>query len=238
MTLRPLLIAHLLGVVPYAAFSDPPRASLPAGAVRYEPATHTQALSQNRGVGDFAFRRVTAPVPITSMPNTDWHQSGGMRGLKDVTSEKYRTGGAAASKYAPITIKNGLVRTADGRIDLKKEQAEAMKLRIVEEFTQKEYGIVRTYPDGVRFDDVLKYKGVVFEHRVREKKNGVWSSRVVFEDKDARPPGYTGLKVTCASCHDQAGSGGYAEGLVPGGDTVFSDPLDWGVVPKQPVYVR
>jgi hypothetical protein len=128
-----------------------------------------------------------------------------MKGIKDVTSEKYRTG-EAAHRLAMVPVKNGFTPTS----------------------TQLARGIVRTYPDGTRFDDVLKYKGTVFEHRVREKAAGKWSSEVVYRDKDAYPPGYAGLTVTCASCHDKPGSGDYGkDGLVPGGDTVFSDPLHW-----------
>jgi hypothetical protein len=92
---------------------------------------------------------------------------------------------------------------------------------------QSNRALVRDYPDGSRFDDVLSHEGIVFEHRMREKVNGRWRSKVIFSNVDARPNGYHGLKVTCASCHEEAGTGGYGEGLVPGGDTIISDPMQW-----------
>jgi cytochrome c len=70
----------------------------------------------------------------------------------------------------------------------------------------------------------------MFEHRVRSKDSGRWYSRIEYVDEAARPDGYTGLKVSCASCHSEAGTGKYNDGLVPGGDTVLSDPLDWSLV--------
>lgn len=110
-------------------------------------------------------------------------------------------------------------------------------------FFQDNRGIRRRYPDGTRFDEVLKNAatGEVFEHRVAEKTDGVWKRYVAFSETTARPKGYHGLKQTCASCHDEAGTGGYAVGLVPGGDTVISDPLDEklftrGVAVSAPVY--
>ena len=75
------------------------------------------------------------------------------------------------------------------------------------------------------FIDALSYEGKPFEIRQREKKNGRWDSSILFRDKAARPPGYTGLKLACSTCHDEAGTGGYGVGLVPGGDGVLSDPF-------------
>jgi subtilisin len=177
---------------------------LPEKAVKYTPETHTQRLSELSSNGGPFLPRIER-VPIASMENKDWMQSGGMRGIKDVVSEKFRTGDAAHRK-SMVPVKNTF-----GRF-------------------QNALGITRKYPDGTRFDDVLKHKGVVFEHRVREKVNGKWEGSVIYRDKDAYPPGYTGLTVTCASCHDRVGQGEYGrDGLVPGGDTVFSDPIDWSL---------
>lgn len=180
---------------------------LPKESKKYEPAKETQRLSQlSRNGGPFF--RMTEKVKIADMQNTDWHQSGGMHGVKGVTSDKYKTHDAV-SKYAPIPVKN-----AFGSY-------------------QPEMGIVREYPDGARFDDVLSYNGKVFEHRVRVKAEGQWYSSTVYREPANFPPGYAGLKQTCASCHTKPGTGEYGkDGLVPGGDGTFSDPLDWGVVPK------
>lgn len=180
---------------------------LPKGSKQYEPAKTTQRLAQVSSNGG-PFLRRTDPVKIADMANTDWHQSGGMHGVRGVTSVKYKNKDAV-HKYAAIPVTNAFG------------------------VAQPEMGIVRTYPDGTQFDDVLWYNGKVFEHRVRRKDDGRWSNTVVYKEPADYPPGYAGLKQTCASCHTKPGTGAYgADGLVPGGDGVFSDPLDWTVVPK------
>lgn len=203
--MRKILVA--LSVSSAAATAEDYRPTLPPEAKRYEAATVTQRLAQVRHVAGGPFVRHTDPVRIADMANADWHQSGGMRGVSGFVSEKYKTHDAV-SKYAPILVKNQFGNY------------------------QPEMGIVRTYPDGAQFDDVLSYNGKVFEHRVRRKENGEWSNSTVYREPANYPPGYAGLKQTCASCHNRAGTGDYgADGLSPGGDTVFSDPLDWTVVP-------
>jgi len=95
-------------------------------------------------------------------------------------------------------------------------------------YFQHELGHLRSYPDGTVFFDVLSNAetGKVFEHRERRKSAGEWTSQVVFRDRSQYPPGYKGLRgQTCFSCHSEAGTGGYSTGLVPGGDTVLSDPF-------------
>jgi len=175
---------------------------LPDTSKRFEPAIYTQEIAVTNG------RDRIDKVEITDLPDRRWHQSGGMQGIDRSLwkSEKYRSipGGVEPNWIANISVRNSLG------------------------YMQNNRGIVRQYPDGTRFDDVLSNAdGKVFEHRVREKKDGRWKSTVVYSDPAARPKGYEGLKVTCASCHDQAGTGNYAAGLVPGGDTILSDPLEW-----------
>jgi hypothetical protein len=145
---------------------------------------------------------VIEQVSITSLKKK-WQTSGGMKDIAGVKSVKYRTVPDAV-KYMvkSIEVWNG-------------------------SNFQSNRALVRDYPDGSRFDDVLSHEGIVFEHRMREKVNGRWRSKVIFSNVDARPNGYHGLKVTCASCHEEAGTGGYGEGLVPGGDTIISDPMHW-----------
>lgn len=179
----------------------------PKGAVKYKSDGWTQTiyiLTDNAGRRD---RIDYAPISGLAIK---WHQSGGMDGIKGFHSDKYRL----------------LPSPAVYRID---------DIQVLNSFGyyQANRGIVRSYPSGTRFDDVLSYKGKVFEHRMREKVDGVWKSRTLFKDEKARPPGYTGLTVSCASCHDEAGTGGYAVGLVPGGDTVLSDPLDWDTADRK-----
>lgn len=173
---------------------------LPKGAQKYAIAQYTQEIAITNGRD-----RITA-IPRRHL-KAEWQHSGGMVGVTGVVSDKYRT--------LPVPPKVWV-----GNIG------------VVNSFGHVQYnrGIVRSYADGTRFDDVLSYKGKVFEHRVRIKVGGMWRSSVLYTDEDARPPTYRGLKQSCSSCHDQAGSGGYGEGLVPGGDGVLSDELDWSVI--------
>lgn len=104
---------------------------------------------------------------------------------------------------------------------------------------QPNRGVVRKFPTGTRFDDVLSYNDKVFEHRTRTRTVDGWTSAVLYENIEARPKGYAGLKDKCSSCHggkepastleDRPGSGGYAVGLLSGGDGCFSFPMDWSV---------
>ncbi len=98
-------------------------------------------------------------------------------------------------------------------------------------FIQYELGWHHRYTDGTVFVDRLTnaQTGKDFELRVAEKQDGAWRRYVAFRDESQRPAGYAGLKgMTCATCHntkDGPGTGGYAVGLVPGDDTVVSDPF-------------
>lgn len=174
----------------------------PAGAVKYRGANYTQSIFV---LND---RDTILMVPITDLPDTRWHQPGGMEGITGYRTEKY--------KYVP---EDRAVRKWVGNIFVKNSFGHFQPNR----------GLQRAYPDGTRFDEVFynSKSGEVFEHRVREKVSGKWKSEVRFRDETEYPTGYTGLKVTCSSCHAEAGTGGYAVGLVPGGDTILSDPLPW-----------
>ncbi len=139
-------------------------------------------------------------VPIANLEDK-YHQSGGMLGVSGWRSDLY--------KFVPAKIEHrrAWVPVFNGSNN------------------QDEQAFVRNYPDGTVFFDVLSKDGQVFEARKAEKKNGSFRRSVVFRDEKHYPEGYAGLKMTCASCHDEAGSGGYAVGLAPGGDTVLSDPI-------------
>ncbi len=174
--------------------------ALPTGAVKFQGTVWTQSVSIVSG------RNSIVAVKRDTL-EAHWRTSGGMVGVTGVTSDKYKLVPVGGKTWVDtIQVTNNLG------------------------YLQPARAIVRSYPDGSRFDDVLSYKGRVFEHRVRIKRNGAWRSSVIFTDIEARPPGYTGLKQSCSSCHDQAGTGGYGTGLVPGGDGVIGDPLDWGVL--------
>lgn len=102
---------------------------------------------------------------------------------------------------------------------------------------QSERALHRRYPDGTRFDEVLVNTETdeVFEHRIREKHDGKWLSDIIFRNPKARPEGYEPVSLSqCAGCHNEAGTGKYADGLVPGGDGVLSDPLPWHLISMDP----
>lgn len=180
---------------------------LPDGAVKYTPARFTQsiAVTNNRDTID--------PVAIARLPDTRWHQSGGMLGVKGYRSDKY--------KYVPADWKVG-----EAVVNLPVWNGSNY---------QNNRGLARSYPVGTEFHDVLvnEKTGKVFSHRKRVKVSLAggpserWNSVKVHEDPAQYPAGFTGLKVTCQSCHNEAGQGNYAVGMNPGGDTVFSDPLPW-----------
>lgn len=181
-----------------------PDPEVPKNAVEYKRDGYTQSIFT---LND---RPAIRYVKVSDLTDKDWHQSGGMLGIEH-TSRKFKTIPAKSqvkTDLAKIPVFNG-------------------------SNDQYELGIVREYPNGTRFDDVLYYKDKIFEHRVREKVDGEWKNKIAFADKELRPPGYKGLKQSCSSCHDRTGTGGYAEGLVPGGDGVFSDPLDWTLLERR-----
>lgn len=169
----------------------------PKGAVLLKATQYTQSIFI---LDD---RDVIRKVPRTEL-EAKWQVSGGMIGVKGVKSDKYK----CLPDRPWIWVGNISVTNSFG-------------------YEQKNRGLLRSYPNGTRFDDVLSYQGIVFEHRTRIKEKDTWKSFVAYKDEAARPPGYTGLKQSCASCHDEAGTGKYGAGLVPGSDTVISDELPW-----------
>jgi len=193
-----------------AAFAASPRSVeskvvytplIPDGAVPFASAKVTQAI------GITNEQDTIIPVPISQLPDKRWQQPGGLEGITGWTQQKYR--------YIPTERR---VRHWIGNIGVRNSYG----------YIQQNRGILREYPNGTRFDEVLinSKTGIVFEHRVREKIDGAWKSEVHHKDESQFPTGYTGLKVTCGSCHNETATGGYAVGLVPGGDTVLSDPLE------------
>jgi hypothetical protein len=205
---RSLATASLaLGERPGARWPSP--LEFPEGMERYRSATHTQEIAVLVGLDGVPRDRIT-PVPISRL-EAKWHVSGGMVGVKGYASHKFRLLPRPAETWVgdiQVEWQDGFGRTHH----------------------QNNRGVVRSYADGTRFDDILTNdRGEVFEHRSRVKVKGRWKSSVLYSDESARPAGYKGLTQSCSSCHDQAGTGGYATGLVPGGDTVLSDELDWSV---------
>lgn len=176
----------------------------PEGMFKYSRGEHTQSIfiSGNSHVLD--------RIDVRNL-DKKWMTSGGMKGISGWISEKYKyipEGKDIKTWIGPIKVSNG-------------------------SGFQDNLGIKRSYPNGTRFDDVLinKETGEVFEHRSVEKIDGKWKRGAIYENEKARPKGYTGLNQSCVSCHREAGTGVYGQGLVPGGDTIISDPLDFNVWP-------
>lgn len=163
----------------------------------YKRAMYTQALDR---VGSFSYDNSRIQRVHRNELEAKWHQSGGMLGVEGFRSDLYRndTATEANSWVGMIPVVNSFGHT------------------------QYEQGYKVEYPNGSKFMDVLSNGGKVFEARQRLKVDGKWQSSIVFEDKAARPFGYTGLTVSCNSCHKEAGTGKYGLGLVPGGDGVLS----------------
>src|SRR6185369_2028701 len=117
-----------------------------------------------------------------------WQVPGGMAGVVGWQSDLYKFVPEGGSVWVGgISVKNSLG------------------------YFQTEGGWKRSYPVGAWFADVLSHRGKVFEVRFAEKQDDGWHRYVAFKDRAARPPGYTGLKQSCASCHDgdeKPGSGG------------------------------
>lgn len=193
---------------------------MPKGMEYFEATKKTQAiyiLFENNI--DY---HIAKPVTTSSL-DPKWRMSGGMLGIKGWRSDKFKLIPKDKGEDVEHWVGNIQVSNRFGGIE-------------------KHLGIKRKYPIGTRFDDILSSKDksgnwVVFEHRSRSKQliegKEKWVSDVIYEDKEARPIGYNGLSVSCGSCHTQAGTGLYGEGLVPGGDGVISDPLDWSVWPEE-----
>jgi hypothetical protein len=187
---------------------------VPPGAVEYRSAVYTQSIFKLAPSFNAEGVPTVRPVLIRDIA-TKWHQSGGTEGVSGVASRKFRTlppGKSVVHSVRLVPVGNDPRNPAS---------------------TQDEYAITRVYPDGTRFDDVLSGPAGVFEHRVRVKENGVWKSSVLVAKPANRPAGYVPLRQSCDSCHGDAGSGGYGVGLVPGGDGVLSDPLDWSLIRKE-----
>lgn len=178
----------------------PAQFAFPVGFEKYTPASYSQSI--------FTLNNAPAirPVPRTELIQK-WHQAGGLEGVNKALwrSDVYRKMPSEPDVFqARMPVKNSLG------------------------FIQHELGWTRKYHDGTQFMDVLTNRetGEVFEIRLRTKQDGKWVSEVDYRNRAHRPLGYRSVSVSdCNSCHSEAGTGNYGVGLVPGGDTVLSDPF-------------
>jgi len=182
------------------------RVSVLLGMKPYRRARFTQSIFTLSG------RRVTQPVLRTEL-DEKWNIPGGLVGIKGWQSELYRSVPSVDVKKGFISVLNGFTaRDFDGSIYAVR---------------QDEVGWKRNYADGTMFADVLSTDRGVFEVRLAEKQGGKWERYVAWSDADAAPQGYVRpRRAECAACHDQAGTGSYGAALIPGGDTVLSEPFE------------
>lgn len=150
-----------------------------------------------------SFRRwqgFIAPFPRSRL-DPKWNTPGGLIGVSGWSSRLYRTKGTKAREF--------LIRQDPGD-------------------SSSTVTWDRSYPDGTAFADVLRNdKGKIFEIRLAEKLDGVWDRYVAYRNRDARPHGYAPPgREMCVACHRKAGRSEYGEAANPGGDDVFSDPME------------
>lgn len=198
------------GEIKIAEDEEPWLASVakPKGTVRYLPTLLTQeiAVTNDRD-------RIT-PVSKFNLP-TKWHVPGGLDGVEGWSSTLYKYIPKDASDnhhIGNILVVNGIPNGRGGF------------------FTQQNRGHKRSYPVGTIFTDVLSNaNGEVIEHREWEKINDYGEIKWipgVYRTNAQRPEGFPKIKSNqCITCHSEAGTGGYATGLIPGGDNILSDPF-------------
>ena len=171
-------------------------ADVPPQFKRYKSAKYTQRIAVTNG------RDTILPIRRASLLEK-WRVPGGLEGVKGWKSDLYSWADGEAW-VGNISVLNSLG------------------------YFQSNRGWKRSYSDGSEFLDVLTNTGTgkVFEVRKAVKKDGQWQRFTTYRDAAQRPKGYAGPPKDCRSCHSEAGTGGYAEGLVPGGDTVISHPFE------------
>lgn len=195
--------------IPFSAPPDPPTADVDAKRRRERLFKRLPFLAE---LVPYKRARMTQEIAVTdgrdrissvprSVMEAKWNAPGGLSGIDGWQSDLYKSVAGGRQWVGNIDVFNGANFQANR-------------------------GWKRSYADGTVFADVLSYRGRTFEVRVAEKRDGVWDRYIAYKDVEARPPGYHGLKQSCASCHNEAGTGSYAAGLIPGGDTIISHSFD------------
>jgi hypothetical protein len=208
--MRGVALFLLLALASFSFADDPEDFLIPKNFVRYNSAKYTQKIAITNG--QFSID----PVPRTKLEEK-WQVPGGLVGITGWKSELYQAPLTRMVGVAPITVTNGFFVHANYGYGWVKTDTPV---------TQTLRGWTRTYADGQKFIDVLRNSksGKVFEVREAEKREGRWHRAVTYRDRGERPSGYKVVSINlCAGCHSQAGSGGYNDGLKPGGDNILSD---------------
>ena len=191
--------------------NDDLRATL-ASMVRYEPARFTQRVFN---------RTETKPVDRNTL-EAKWRVPGGLTNAHGWSSVlyKYIPKGGEVWRGDIQVFANNYWMTIDGQLVLG-EDGKAKKSY------QTETAWQRRYPDGTVFADVLANSdNEIFAVRFAEKVDGAWDRYTPYKNRRAEPLGYVQpSSKQCVECHSQAGTGGYGDAWIPGGDTVISEPF-------------
>ncbi len=173
----------------------PSELEFPKELVHYKRAEHTQRIAITNG------HDTITPVRRESLVDA-WRSPGGLAGVKGWRSDLYKFIAPNSVRWVgDIAVWNG-------------------------SNFQNNRGWKREYGDGTYFADVLSVDGYPFEVRFLEKVAGKWDASIAYRNPIHQPVGFIPFRPKhCALCHSQAGSGGYASGLVPGGDFILSDPF-------------
>jgi hypothetical protein len=204
-----------------AAADEPwtPGIAKPAGMVSYKPAKKAQLL----------FNQDQMRAVPRSQAAAKYHQPGGLADATGWKSTLYAWFPSARKEWSIIPVWNGGYvhwGSIDGPIVMNADGTPKKSI-------QAESGYVQKYAVGARFDDVLTYRGHIFEHRSWFKDEDGWTPEVLYRDPSARPPGYKRVtRKECRECHRLAGGAGgasgdglYNKGLPPGSDNIFSYPV-------------
>lgn len=163
---------------------------------RFTRARYTQAIATTNNAPSI-------DLVHRSRLEAKWQVPGGLEGIVGWRSDVYRMRAKVKTWRAFMPVRNSFG------------------------YFQNELGYTRSYEDGATFADVLSTEGKVFEVRYAVKRDGQWDRFVAFKDVSARPHGYVPpTSRQCVECHSQTGSGNYGVGMVPGGDSIISEPLE------------
>lgn len=175
----------------------PDALDFPSRLVPYTHSSYTQEIAVTNG-----FDRIT-PVHRGRLDEA-WRVPGGLAGVSGWQSELYAAIAPGSSQWiGEIQVKNSFG------------------------FFQPNRGWRRSFADGTLFADVLSKAGKVFQVRYLEKESGQWAPHIAYRDPENYPVGFVAFKSRqCMLCHGQSGQGGYALGLVPGGDGILSYPFN------------
>lgn len=118
--------------------------------------------------------------------------------LEDGSLQFVHSGGLAGVDQSEWISRKGLAIPEGSRISVWQEYTDVRAFALTPRWRWQ-------FPAGtVAVDALFNADGKAFEIRTQTKKGDGWMTKVIHKDEDAAPRGYTGLKQSCASCHDYA----------------------------------